>query len=70
LVNGKIVNKSGQYLLEAGESITFRTPGGGGAGPAEERDRDLVARDVREGYVSAERAELDYGGSEKADAAE
>ncbi len=70
LVNGEIVNKSGQYLLKAGESITFRTPGGGGAGPAEGRDRDLVARDIREGYVSADRAAEDYGETVNADAAE
>ena len=70
LVNGEAVNKSGQYLLEAGESVTFRTPGGGGAGPAADRDRDLVARDVREGYVSRDRANADYGGAANADAAE
>ena len=70
LVADEIVNKSGQYLLEPGQAITFRTPGGGGAGPAELRERELVARDVREGYVSKERAAEDYGAVAAADAAD
>jgi len=70
LVNDEVINKSGQYLLEAGEAVTFRTPGGGGAGPPVERDRDLVVRDVREGYVSEDRAAVDYGGPADADATE
>jgi N-methylhydantoinase B len=37
------------------------TGGGGGYGPASERDRAAVARDVAEGYVSAEAARRDYG---------
>lgn len=61
LHNGEPVNRSGQLLLEAGDSITFRTPGGGGAGPAHERDRALLRRDLCEGYVSAQRAAADYG---------
>ena len=69
-VNGKIKNRSGQYLLEPGEAVTFRTPGGGGAGPASERAPELIARDVREGYVSPESAEQIYGSEPSADAAE
>lgn len=70
LINDEVVNKSGQYLLKAGDSITFRTPGGGGAGPARERDRALVTRDIREGYVSEQRAAEDYGWIANAIAAE
>ena len=36
--------------------ISIRTCGGGGYGPPEERDREAVLRDVREGKVSRERA--------------
>jgi N-methylhydantoinase B len=32
--------------------VTIVTPGAGGYGPAAERDRALVERDVREGKVS------------------
>jgi N-methylhydantoinase B len=42
--------------VQAGDVVSYRTCGGGGYGPPEERDRDAVARDVREGKVSLERA--------------
>ncbi|HET7046275.1 MAG TPA: hydantoinase B/oxoprolinase family protein [Gaiellaceae bacterium] len=45
----------------AGDTISYRTCGGGGYGPPAERDRALVERDVREGKVSAERAREVYG---------
>ena len=35
--------------------------GGGGLGDPRERDRDLVRRDVEEGYVSIRSARDDYG---------
>jgi N-methylhydantoinase B/oxoprolinase/acetone carboxylase alpha subunit len=31
--------------------VEVRLPGGGGYGPASERDPELTARDVLEGYV-------------------
>jgi N-methylhydantoinase B len=42
--------------LEAGDVVSYRTCGGGGYGPPQERDPALVLRDVREGKVSPERA--------------
>jgi N-methylhydantoinase B len=47
--------------LEAGDTISVRTCGGGGYGPVRERDPEAVRRDVREGKVSAERAREVYG---------
>jgi len=44
----------------AGDVVSYRTCGGGGYGPAEERDPQLVLRDVREGKVSAERGREFY----------
>ena len=38
-----------------GDTISYRTCGGGGYGPPAERDPARVARDVREGKVSARR---------------
>jgi N-methylhydantoinase B len=46
--------------VEPGDTVSYRTCGGGGYGPPEERDRELVARDVREGKVSPERARKEY----------
>ena len=46
--------------LKPKDVISYRTCGGGGYGPPEERDPALVLRDVREGKVSAERARETY----------
>ena len=42
--------------LNPGDVVSYRTCGGGGYGPPEERDPQAVLRDVREGKVSLERA--------------
>ncbi|MGQ9682009.1 MAG: hydantoinase B/oxoprolinase family protein [Anaerolineae bacterium] len=42
--------------LKAGDVVSYRTCGGGGYGPPEERDPARVLSDVREGKVSAQRA--------------
>ena len=42
--------------LQPGDVVSYRTCGGGGFGPKEERDPELVLRDVRQGKVSLERA--------------
>jgi N-methylhydantoinase B len=47
--------------LEAGDTISYRTCGGGGYGPPSERDPERVLRDVLEGKVSVERAREVYG---------
>jgi N-methylhydantoinase B len=44
-----------------GTIVCLETAGGGGWGPPRERDRDAVARDVRDLLVSAERAHRVYG---------
>jgi N-methylhydantoinase B len=46
--------------LVPGDVISVRTCGGGGYGPATERDPEAVLRDVLEGKVSAERAREVY----------
>jgi N-methylhydantoinase B len=46
--------------LRPGDVISYRTCGGGGYGPAEERDPLRVLRDVREGKVSLARAREIY----------
>jgi N-methylhydantoinase B len=49
------------YPLKAGNIFRLDTPGGGGLGNPFERDARLVLGDVREGYISSERARSDYG---------
>ncbi len=46
--------------LKPGDAVSYRTCGGGGYGPPEERDPQLVLRDVRDGKVSLERAREVY----------
>jgi N-methylhydantoinase B len=50
------LNPKSTIDLLAGDVVSYRTCGGGGYGPAAERDPALVARDVREGKVSHGRA--------------
>jgi N-methylhydantoinase B len=47
--------------LRAGDILTLYSSGGGGYGPAEERDPRLVAEDVAQGYVSPDAAARLYG---------
>jgi N-methylhydantoinase B len=46
--------------LKPGDVISFRTCGGGGYGPPQERDLQLVLSDVRNGKVSVQRAREVY----------
>ncbi|MEO0974744.1 MAG: hydantoinase B/oxoprolinase family protein, partial [Pseudomonadota bacterium] len=46
--------------LEKGTVIRSHTGGGGGYGPAEERDPQAVCEDVRDGYVTADHAREAY----------
>jgi N-methylhydantoinase B len=50
----------GAFGAPAGSVIDMITPGSGGFGPVAERDRGAIARDLLDGYVSAEAAERDY----------
>jgi N-methylhydantoinase B/oxoprolinase/acetone carboxylase alpha subunit len=56
-------SKFTNIVLHAGDEIHYRTPAGAGFGDPRERDPELVREDVREGWISAEAAARDYGGS-------
>ncbi len=51
----------GDKQLGPGDAVSIFTPGAGGYGNPRERDRELVARDLREGKVSPAKAALEYG---------
>jgi N-methylhydantoinase B len=53
--------KKTNHLVREGDRLTFINSGGGGFGDPWTRDPEAVARDVRHGIVTAERARLDYG---------
>src|SRR5215472_15206313 len=52
---------SGRYEMQAGERFLLQSAGGGGGGDPRRRDRAALARDMAEGYVSADAAKKDYG---------
>ena len=61
--NGKVEQLPGKFshlLVKPGETVTFLTAGGGGYGPASQRDANAVKRDIVLGYVSTEKANRDY----------
>jgi len=63
LVNRELepVDPCGVVLLREGETIVSRSCGGGGYGMPADRERQRVLRDVREGWVTKERAAAVYG---------
>jgi N-methylhydantoinase B len=54
-------SKIAGLALREGDAVTIVTPGAGGYGPPAERDRARLARDCREGKVSAQVAGDVYG---------
>lgn len=51
----------GPVMVNDGEFLLSRTSGGGGYGSPLDRDQDMVAKDVAEGWISRERALTVYG---------
>lgn len=49
-----------KHILAPGDTVILNLPGGGGYGPASERDPEAVLHDVIKGYVSVESAKEDY----------
>lgn len=46
--------------LAPGDTVILRQPGGGGFGPAKDRDPGLIEADLLEGYITPEAAARDY----------
>ena len=51
----------GRQVIPRGDRLVLEMPGGGGLGDPLDRDPERVAEDVRNGFVSVERAQVDYG---------
>ncbi|UCD80437.1 MAG: hydantoinase B/oxoprolinase family protein [Desulfobacterales bacterium] len=61
LINGQAGDPSGLTLVNNGDVIEFHSAGGGGYGDPLRRDPEAVEADVRNEYVSVEKAREDYG---------
>ncbi len=57
----QLASRFGDYRLRDNDIIRVERPGGGGLGSPLNRPVDNVLDDVRQGYVSADRARTDYG---------
>jgi N-methylhydantoinase B len=57
----RLPTRYADYPLQEGDIFRLDTPGGGGYGDPLSRPAEHVLADVREGYVSAEVAERNYG---------
>lgn len=62
LSDGTVLKGKGSRVhVPAGQRVVLTLPGGGGYGPAKNRDPQKVRDDVRNGYVSAATARETYG---------
>jgi N-methylhydantoinase B len=56
----QLPSRFGDHRLQKGDLLRLERPGGGGLGPPLERPVENVFEDVRQGYISIERARSDY----------
>jgi N-methylhydantoinase B len=61
--DGKVIRlpSKGRMDLKRGDILTLYTAGGGGYGPPAERQRSAIAEDLRQGYVTLDKARSVYG---------
>jgi N-methylhydantoinase B len=57
----RLPSRFGDCRLDKNDIVRLERPGGGGLGDPFERPVEMVLDDVRQGYVSVERAVTDYG---------
>ncbi len=61
LSDGTKLRSKGRQLIKNGQRLRLSLPGGGGYGQATDREKALVAEDVRAGLISDAQAQKDYG---------
>ncbi len=61
LASGVELKAKGRQIVPAGDALILEMPGGAGYGDPRLRDAAQVALDVRDGLISRESAERDYG---------
>jgi N-methylhydantoinase B len=58
---GKELNAKGQQLIPAGEHLILEMPGGGGIGNPGERNKSVLAEEIKDELISSEAAKKMYG---------
>jgi N-methylhydantoinase B len=61
LASGQVLKAKGLSVVPPDDRLIVEMPGGGGLGPAAERDPEAIRRDIRMGYLTPEAARRDYG---------
>lgn len=61
ILNGQSIDPKVTHIVQSGDLLELRTPGGGGVGKPAERSHTALQRDVDEGYVSIPEAKTSYG---------
>ena len=61
LINDRLIPRNGRFVLAPGDYLTRIEAGGGGLGDPRDRDRNALAADLREGYVTPAAAAREYG---------
>jgi N-methylhydantoinase B len=59
--NQRLPSRFGDQRLKRGDLLRIERPGGGGLGSPLERPQEQVLEDVRQGYISVEKARSAYG---------
>jgi N-methylhydantoinase B len=60
-IEKRLPSRFGDYRLQTDDLVCIERPGGGGLGNPLRRPVDKVVDDVRQGYLTVERARTDYG---------
>ena len=61
LKSGEVYAPNGMQIVPGGETLVVEMPGGGGFGDPGQRNRTLIEADIRNGFVSRERARQLHG---------
>jgi N-methylhydantoinase B len=60
LDDGSTMNAKGKQFVPHGRKVVMAFPGGAGYGDPAERPKELVKRDLAQGYISETTAQRDY----------